>query len=127
MSVILTTILLGTISNGLYQIFPYIAFRGKDFLIDKKIIENNKALNKLLEDSTEDTIKLLESDENFTVDNLELFLMSPEIEDVVRQIYYAKLPETDVHISIEEIKEKFSILFQCYYPDCKKSDEISAL
>jgi len=125
MDPITEALFLGVVANGLYQVVPYLVDKGKKKLFDKKIIENNNELKIILRNSLEKNIEKFESKEQSEISNLQLFFDAPEVEDLIRQIYYANLPEPEVDIGLESIKEKFSIIFSLYYPSIKNHKKIS--
>jgi hypothetical protein len=125
MEQIAETLFLGVVANGLYQVVPYLVDKSKRKLLNKKILNDNSELKTLIGESIERNVEKIESGKQFEISNLQLFFDAPEVEDLIRQIYYANLPESEVNIGLNSIKEKFSIIFSLYYPSLKNPKQIS--
>jgi hypothetical protein len=84
-------IILGIIANGLYSVISYFGKSGKKIFIEKEIKKDEHGLKQILERGTNSICKELNKLNLDKNNKIILFLESPEVEMVVRQIYSAKL------------------------------------
>jgi hypothetical protein len=100
----LQSILLGVVSNGLYSLIIQL---GKGLFVRKK--STQASLGSILEAAIDQAVEDIEWQGPPRIEEVCLFLESPEVEEIVRQIYAAGyLGDTN---DFDLIKEEFIVLF----------------
>ncbi len=110
-------IILGIVANGLTELIAYFGRRGRDFIIGKEMIEKMKreraALQPILQRAADAVAESIEWDGPSRLEEVCLFLTSPEVEKIIRQIYSTKLSE-DKGQNLELIRKEFLTTFSFF-------------
>jgi hypothetical protein len=121
-------IILGVMGNGLTSLIAHSGQKFKAYVLDEKFLqemrEKGHSLQGLLQNAADSVAEEIEWNGPAKVEEVCLFLMSPEVESIVRQIYSTKL--LDSHSSIELIRQEFITAFSLYTGLDQKSVSASA-
>lgn len=107
-------ILLGVIANGLTAIIAHLGRKGRKLLCGEKIGQKDTNLLSILKNAADEVAENIEWNGPSRVEEVCLFLSSPEVEAVVRQIYSAKQSEGKHQSILEQIKKEFLMSFSRY-------------
>ncbi|MBE7445676.1 MAG: NACHT domain-containing protein [Planctomycetia bacterium] len=107
-------IILGVIANGLTAIIAHLGHKGRKFLFGEKIGQKNTDFLSLLKNAADEVAEKIEWNGPSRLEEVCLFLTSPEVEAVVRQIYSVKHSEGRHQRSFEQIKKEFLTSFSLY-------------
>lgn len=112
-------VILGVIGNGLTSLIGYAGKRGEDFLIGKELLQkielDKTSLEPVLSKVTEAAIQVVQSIDGIRLEEICLFLGSPEVEGLIRQIFSAKLIEKLYTNNIELVQQEFIYYFTSYF------------
>lgn len=113
---VMQNILLGIIGNGLTSLIAHTGQEAKAFLQDeaslKEMQEKSHSLQGLLQDAADAVAEKIEWNGPADLEQVCSFLMSPEVESIMRQIYAAKLLESKD--SLELVRQEFLTAFSLY-------------
>jgi len=91
----LTAITLNVASNGLTSLLAFSGHKAKELVIDKDFLEQQEldktALSPILQKAIQDAAEHAPWNADKGVEKASLFLLSPEAEELVRQIYAMNL------------------------------------
>jgi hypothetical protein len=118
MDPVIQNIILGVVANGFTGMIAYLGQAGRDCIIGKEMLEkidrDKSALEPILHKGTDSLAENIEWGGPAKLEEVCLFLSSPEVESIVRQIYSTKLSQdqTTMDLIKKEFLSSFS-LFVC--------------
>jgi hypothetical protein len=114
----LQNVVLGVLSNGLTTLIAHLGRKGGKLLVGKELYQRIKreetALYPILKRATEAVAEGIEWNGPPRMEEICLFLSSPEVEAIVRQMYSAKLVREREQNSLELIRREFLTSFSLY-------------
>ncbi len=109
-------VILGVIGNGFTSLIAHSGQKAKSFFLDEESLarmqERGHSLQGILENAADSVAEEIEWDGPASLEQVCLFLMSPEVEAIMRQIYSATLLESQS--SFELIRQEFLTSFSLY-------------
>jgi hypothetical protein len=107
-------IILGVLANGFTSILSNIGQKCTDSINSEEIKKKGKVLQLMIEKAVDATKEIAEGNKIFEIDNLSVFLASPEVETVVRQIYSARLLGSENSVYSDSIYKEFLAHFSLF-------------
>ncbi len=112
------SIVLGLITNGLAGIITYFHQKGREGLVGKNLIKKMKikqtALQPIVNKAVEAVSNTVELIGPGRMEEISLFLSSPEVEEIVRQLYAEKISQDRYKGSLEAVQKEFLTSFSLY-------------
>lgn len=112
------SILLGLITNGLTSLLSQLGHKAGNALIGKEFIEKweleKTSLSPILDKATKIMIANMQQEDFPNEEIVCLFLLSPEVNEIVRQIYSIKLLENKRQSDLELIRKVFLTTFSFF-------------
>jgi hypothetical protein len=124
-------IITGVIANSLTAFVTYIGRKRKEIL-DKEqelqqILKNDTSLAPILDKATVLIAKTAKFKDKYQAERLKLFLISPEVSAIVRQIYATQLNLDQNGLSLESILAAFQASFFLYVGDSDPEQNLTEL
>jgi hypothetical protein len=111
----LQSIILGLITNGLTSLVAKLGHKSGELLIGKEFLEKweleKTALQPILQKAIRDVEETVEWEGPPSLNVTCLFLLTPEVEAIVRQIYSASLVDKRKRNGLEAIQREFLASF----------------
>lgn len=115
----ITSVLIGVLANGLAFFTSHILRKSGKFIIGEKLIEKMKqseeSIRTILKKSLDNISEKIEWKGPPRLEKICLFITSPEVETIVRQIYATNLTEVQNSKNLKLIKKEFLKLFSIYF------------
>lgn len=111
-------IVLGAVTNGLTALVAHIGRKAGRALVGEQLLEkmrrNQTALQPILQRAADALAEKIEWEGPPRLEEVCLFLTSPEVETVLRQIYSARLSEDEDPRNLQQVREEFLTSFSLY-------------
>jgi hypothetical protein len=121
----LMNVLMSVLGNGLTALIATSYNRGKAVLFSDSLYSNETPLNNYVRSALAEVAEKIQWADTPRLEEICLFLTSPDVETVVRQMYSANLADDQTHY-LKNIKAEFADLFGYYFDVEKGSAQLKA-
>lgn len=114
-------IISGVVANGLTTIVLSMGGKSQEAL--QNLFQKDSKLDKTLKKAIQSVTNATELDDKHKAEKLRMFLSSPDVESIVRQIYANKLTEDENVNYLKSIREEFLVGFSLHLGEPEKNVE----